>query len=84
MKSQLSEENCYKCKKSILVARYQPNPDNEKATGMPCRAWDGSEDYFVGWICEPCAQKLYDEKKAGYSGGGYLGDFECFLTEVRG
>lgn len=78
-KCQLSEESCYKCHKSILVARYTPNPDSDKATGMPCRAYDEwGEERFVGWICEECAQKLYDEKKAGYGCCG--ADWECILS----
>lgn len=78
-KLQLVERKCCKCDKGILVAQYMPNPDSDKATGMSLRSYDENGlDHFIGWICEECAQKLYDEKKAGYGCCG--DDWECILS----
>ena len=57
MTTTLLKEKCRHCSGCILVAPYQPHPDNDYVTGWPAMRWDSDrdQDYFVGWICEACA-----------------------------
>lgn len=71
MVTSLLKTKCRECRDAILVASYEPHPDEEYATGMPALRWDADrlQDDFLGWICERCAfERVGEGKPSAISG----------------